>query len=1749
MPRWFCSVFGVAVTMLSESRSRHQPRRSATTVVACLLLSVSGALEAQEGDSDDHGDTPETATSLVVGQPLAGTIEVGTDKDYFRLEVREDDIAVLAVSTSSSPIGRLLDESGEELELDADRPTHTTFVGRRRLETGVYFVEVSGFFGGNYAVVAVKDGEPEVPDMALRGVIARRLDKAFESVTNVDLAALTFVNGRSAGIEDLTGLNAALCLTWLHLRRNEIEDISVLPELTLLRGLELGSNRVSDVSPLGSMTKLDLLDLENNAIADLSALAGLPGVRSLDVSGNQVEDLSPVRSMPELGSLSAGLNPLSDESISVHVPALREQGVSVYLAEDDFGDDPQSAEHLALGGSRPGTIVTYYDRDTFRVELPVASTLDFATIGHGPVVGRLLNAMGVELERSDESSLNFLIRRRFAAGVYYLVVEARDDPRLNQRDFIARDYVVGADVDAVDVDIPDEGLHAAIGHAMVKQGRDTFSSVEMMLLTDLSAPLRQIRDLTGLEFATGLTSLRLDDNEIGDLSPLLELTRLARLTLHRNRISDVSPLEGMTGMRFLDLAGNRVSDISPLANMPLLEELDLGGNEVEDLSPLLELSELRRLDVRNNPLNEASVDVHLPALEARGVTVVPSDDDHGDRPETATVLTLHERVEGQIRPYYDEDYFRLDLTTARDVTFVSLGFGYMIGRLLDEQGAEIARSNDDGSGYNFQIRRDLDPGTYYLEVSANHGHSAFYSVRAAADVVAVEIPDDGLRESLELELGKQPGETITSIELASLTRLSVYRKGVVDLTGLEFATGLVDLWLDENEIVDVGPLSGLTNLSRLDLSDNPIDDLSPLAGLTGLTRLNINRLDVADISALAGLTGLMDIRARGNQIVDLSPLANLTGLAGLLLDGNRIVDLSPVASLTLLDRLTVVGNLIEDISPLLDLPELNDVDLRNNPLTQESMDVHGPALEAGGVIVRIHDDHGNDADTATAVAGGIAHGSIYPDYDQDYFRFELHETTQASISAEGPALTVGHLFDENGMELGQSNEDGGENDFRIDRTLDPGTYFIRVRAIERLGGSYTLHVSVAVDSRFADQTLLVAVRRALGKPSGESVNSREMRRLTSLTAFGMHITDLAGLEYATALEELSLSDNRIVDLSPVAGLAQLEHLDLRENAIVDVSPLGGLARLETLWLSHNDIVGLRGLETLTGLTDLRLKYNRIADLTPLGGLFALESLSLTDNRVSDLSPLRGLVNLRSLFLARNAILDVDALANLDKLEILRLDTNLVAEIAPLVGLTKLRQLDLRRNRLDERSVDVHVPVFVERGVEVGVNDDHGDVRVTATPFESSEVMEGNFEVFYDTDFFRFEMEQETNAAIFSTGRVNMWGQLFDEAGSKLVSNADASHVSFLIERQLSPGVYFVSAQPGFRGQSRGPYTIRVIENIDVAIADAGLSAGIARALGEGGSSVRAGPLGRLGYLDVSHRHVANLSGLEHAVGLTALIANDNDIADVSPLLDLTDLRLLDLRRNPLRDEVVNNHIPALEARGVSVVRHDDHGDTADTATPLTLGAMVRGRIDPSYENDHFRLEVTATTAVQVFTTGDLDTVGRLFLEDGIIADDHSSGNFRIGRRLDPGTYHVRVDSAFNAIGDYTIHATVTPVSPPMNVRVASDGTNLVVTWSGLDSLGIVGYRIMATPSDGGAVLTCSVGPEARRCDLSGVTKDVVYVVEVQTVGTGGEGPFSTGIDAVVGSQFPEPIRSFWRGWRLGLLSEIVADESSEAVEH
>ena len=220
----------------------------------------------------------------------------------------------------------------------------------------------------------------DIPDPNLRAAVEAALGKASGATITVnEMARLTRLEARNAGIRDLTGLEHATNLThlllgegesnsvsdlsplsgltnltWLNLSRNNISDLSPVAGLTNLTGLNLGGNTLSNISPLAGLTNLRRLWLWDNNISDISPVAGLTNLIELILQSNAITDISPLSGLTNLTGLwlayntisdisplvaNTGLgsgdrvfvndNPLSSASINTHIPTLENKGIKV----------------------------------------------------------------------------------------------------------------------------------------------------------------------------------------------------------------------------------------------------------------------------------------------------------------------------------------------------------------------------------------------------------------------------------------------------------------------------------------------------------------------------------------------------------------------------------------------------------------------------------------------------------------------------------------------------------------------------------------------------------------------------------------------------------------------------------------------------------------------------------------------------------------------------------------------------------------------------------------------------------------------------------------------------------------------------------------------------------------------------------------------------------------------------------------------------------------------------------------------------------------------------------------------------------------------------------------------------------------------------------------------------------------------------------------------------------------------------
>lgn len=154
-----------------------------------------------------------------------------------------------------------------------------------------------------------------------------------------------------------------------------------------------------------------------------------------------------------------------------------------------------------------------------------------------------------------------------------------------------------------------------------------------------------------------------------------------------------------------------------------------------------------------------------------------------------------------------------------------------------------------------------------------------------------------------------------------------------------------------------------------------------------------------------------------------------------------------------------------------------------------------------------------------------------------------------------------------------------------------------------------------------DPNLRAVIETELGKPSSIPITTDEMATLIHIDAQELNILDLTGLESATNLTTLNLSENQITEILPLTGLKNLEVLYLWDNQITDILPLVGLTNLTRLDLSRNQITDPSPLAGLANLTKLNLLENNIQNISALVRLTNLTELNLSNNKISFILPL------------------------------------------------------------------------------------------------------------------------------------------------------------------------------------------------------------------------------------------------------------------------------------------------------------------------------------------------------------------------------------------------------------------------------------------------------------------------------------------------------------------------------------------------
>lgn len=499
-------------------------------------------------------------------------------------------------------------------------------------------------------------------------------------------------------------------------------------------------------------------------------------------------------------------------------------------------------------------------------------------------------------------------------------------------------------------------------------------------------------------------------------------------------------------------------------------------------------------------------------------------------------------------------------------------------------------------------------------------------------------PVDPDAESLVLSDCKLTGADMKAIgKLIGLDHLSLSGNGVEDLSPLSGLKNLSFLQVTNNRVEDLSPLSNLKNLKTLYLDENPITDLTPLYTLKNLRTLSMKGIPITDKKLQALQEALPDcsiftdapseeaeeltlggkkfysdatiLNLSGLNIDDISVLRECVHLKQLDLRDNKIKDISPLLDLQELEWLCLWNNQVEDINALMTLTSLKYLDIDGNKVTDISVVRDLPNLEE----LWLNNNALKSLDPLKGLTNLQRLGIANTGTDDQRLDVLTGLTSLVELNIKGnEKLTAGKV---EALKEALPKCTIAHDDLLYDIKLGSKQFFSDTEEISAVG----LNVS---DLNGLDKFTKLRILRL-------DVNA---------------ISDLRPLAKLDALEGLFLYSNIISDITPLANHTALKTLDLQENQIQDLSPLASCSHLATLTLADNKITSVTPLSACTELTELNLDNNQIREISGLSPLTSLTTLHLENNQISDLSALYSLVKLETLYIRGNDLTRDDILA-------------------------------------------------------------------------------------------------------------------------------------------------------------------------------------------------------------------------------------------------------------------------------------------------------------------------------------------------------------------------------------------------------------------------------------------------------------------------------------------------------------------------
>ena len=123
-----------------------------------------------------------------------------------------------------------------------------------------------------------------------------------------------------------------------------------------------------------------------------------------------------------------------------------------------------------------------------------------------------------------------------------------------------------------------------------------------------------MRSLEGLQYLTGIDSLKIDRTEVKDFSAVSELKGLKYLYLYENDMEKLPSFDDLDALLEIEAPWNKITDISGLTCASHIRKITLNDNLITKLPDLSSLMYLEKLILFSNKISEIEITGDMPSL-------------------------------------------------------------------------------------------------------------------------------------------------------------------------------------------------------------------------------------------------------------------------------------------------------------------------------------------------------------------------------------------------------------------------------------------------------------------------------------------------------------------------------------------------------------------------------------------------------------------------------------------------------------------------------------------------------------------------------------------------------------------------------------------------------------------------------------------------------------------------------------------------------------------------------------------------------------------------------------------------------------------------------------------------------------------------------------------------------------------------------------------------------------------------------